>query len=245
MRLDVAFSPAGLAPGEVAGRTVAVVDILRATTTICAALHAGARAVVPVASTEEALRLAQTLGADDVRLAGERQGRRIEGFPLGNSPLEMTPEAVRGRTLVMTTTNGTRALLATQGAHQVFLASAANFSVAAAAARQAWVDRQELLVLCAGRDGRFGLDDAYAAGRLVEAALARQRAARGLNDAAIACLDLVRRYGRRWDRPLLRSAAGRHLSEIGFADDVQEAARQDTAPVLPVFAERRVTAVPA
>ncbi|MFI5235563.1 MAG: 2-phosphosulfolactate phosphatase [Gemmatimonadales bacterium] len=241
MRLDVAFSPAGLAPGEVAGRTIAVIDILRATTTICAALHAGARAVLPVPSTAEALRLAQTLGSDDVLLAGERQGLRIDGFPLGNSPREMIPDAVRGRTIIMTTTNGTGALLATQGAHQVFLASAANFGAAAARARETWVERQDLLVLCAGRDGHFGLDDAYAAGRLVEAALARHRTARGLNDAAVACLDLVRRYGRRFDRPLAVSAAGRHLAEIGFAEDVAFAAREDTAPVLPLYAERRVT----
>jgi len=83
--------------------------------TICAALAAGARGIVPVASVEEASRLAQTLGPGDVILMGERNCQPIEGFPLGNSPLEMTEAAVKGKTLVMTTTNGTRALLATQG----------------------------------------------------------------------------------------------------------------------------------
>ena len=77
MKLDVVFAPLGLLPAEVQGRTVFVIDILRATTTMCAALSKGARAVIPVAETDEALRLAQTLGSGDVVLAGERQCRPI------------------------------------------------------------------------------------------------------------------------------------------------------------------------
>lgn len=241
MSLDVAFAPADLAPGEAAGRTVAVIDVLRATTTMCTALHAGARAVLLSPSTEDAIRLARSLGDTGVLLAGERNGRRIEGFALGNSPAEMTPAAVGGRTLVMTTTNGTGALLATQGAARVFLASAVNFSAAAREVRAAWDQAKDLLILCAGRGGRFGLDDAYTAGRLVAAALGRRRSTRGLNDAAIASLALVRQYGKGWGRPLAESAAGRHLATIGLAEDLAAAAAEDAAPVLPLCAERRVT----
>ena len=124
MKLDVAFVPLGLPPGEIQGRTVFVIDILRAGTAMCAAIHHGARAVLPVPSTEEALRLAQTLGSTDVLLAGERNCVRIPGFALGNSPLEMRADVVRGKTLVMTTTNGTAALLGTQGAQAVYVVSA-------------------------------------------------------------------------------------------------------------------------
>ena len=120
MRIDVVFAPAGLAPAAVQGRTAFVIDILRATTSMCAALHHGAKALIPVASTEEALRLAQTIGSTDVLLAGEKQCLRIPGFHLGNSPLEMTEPTVRGKTLIVTTTNGTKALLACQGAAAVF-----------------------------------------------------------------------------------------------------------------------------
>ena len=97
MKLDVFFSTAGLAPQEVAGRPVFVVDVLRATTVICAALYHGAKGIVPVASVDEASRMAQTLGPEDVILMGERNSQPIEGFPLGNSPLEMTEAAVRAR----------------------------------------------------------------------------------------------------------------------------------------------------
>src|SRR5919109_3524400 len=126
MRVDVHFTPAGLSPAEVQGRTVFVVDILRATTSMCAALSRGAKAIIPVGSTEEALRLAQTIGSTDVLLAGEKNCVRIPGFQLGNSPLEMTETVVRGKTIIVTTSNGTRALLACQGASAVFLAAAVN-----------------------------------------------------------------------------------------------------------------------
>jgi 2-phosphosulfolactate phosphatase len=245
MTIEVAFTPAGLAKDEIAGKTVFVIDVLRATTTVCAALHHGARGVIPVPSTEEATRLAQTLGPADVLLAGERGGRPIPGFALGNSPLEMLPDAVRGRTLVMTTTNGTGAMLATTGAERVYLAAASNLSLVVAEARSVLARGGRLVFLCAGRSGAFGLDDAYAAGRLVAAALAGSRSRRGLNDAARASLDLVRRYRDRWERPLALSAAGRHLAAIGMGGDVAEAALEDRYPVLPVFHDRRIQAVPA
>ena len=244
MTLDVVFTPAGLASAEVQGRTVLVIDILRATTAMCAAMHHGARAIIPVASTEEALRLAQTIGSTDVLLAGERNCVRIPGFHLGNSPLEMTEAAVRGRTLVVTTTNGSKALLACQGAAAVYPVGAANFTLAAEKARETLEREGSLVVLCAGRDGAFALDDAYGAGRIVAAALGGPRARRGLNDGALAALDLVRRYGEDWSRPLTRSRAGRELIRLGFRDDVADAARMDAYPVLPLFHERRVTLAP-
>jgi len=240
MKLDVVFTPSGLTPADVQGRTVFVIDILRATTTMCAALDLGARALIPVAATEEALRLAQTIGSADVLLAGEKNSVRIPGFQLGNSPLEMTETAVRGKTLIVTTTNGTKALLATQGAAAVYAACAANLTAAAEKAQEALERDGDVLVVCAGRDGAFALDDAYCAGRLAAAAL-NGRTRRGLNDAAIASLDLARRYGDRWERPLSYSRAGRDLIRLGFRDDVLDAARLDAYPVLPHFHERRVT----
>lgn len=241
MKLDVVFTPAGLTPAEVQGRTVFVIDILRATTTMCAALSHGAKAIVPVAATEEALRLAQTIGSADVLLAGEKRCARIPGFHLGNSPLEMDERTVRGKTLIVTTTNGTKALLATQGAAAVYAACAANLTVAAEKAREAIEREGDVLIVCAGRNGAFSLDDAYCAGRLAAATLGGPRPRRGISDAAIASLDLARRYGERWERPLSYSRAGRELIGLGFRDDVLDAARLDAYPVLAHYHERRVT----
>jgi 2-phosphosulfolactate phosphatase len=241
MKLVVVFTPAGLTPIEVQGRTAFVIDILRATTSMCAALANGAKALIPVASAEEALRLAQTIGSEDVLLAGEKNCVRIPGFHLGNSPIEMRAPAVRGKTLVVTTTNGTRALLACQGAAAVHPAAAANLSLAAERGREAVERDNDVLVVCAGRAGAFALDDAYCAGRLIEAILGSRKPHRSLNDAGLACLDLVRRYGDRWERPLSRCRGGRELLRLGFREDVLDAARMDAYPVLPLFHERRVT----
>lgn len=243
MKVDVAFTPAGLAHPQVQGRTVFVIDILRATTAICAALSNGARAIIPVSSTEEALRLAQTIGSNDVLLAGERKCARIPGFHLGNSPLEMTEQAVRGKTILATTSNGTEALLACQGAAWVYPAAAANLSVAAERGREALDSKQNILIVCAGRNGGFALDDAYCAGRLAAAILGGTKPRRELNDAGLASIDLVRRYGDRWERPLSHSRSGRELIKLGFGADVHDAARLDAYPVLAQYHERRVTPV--
>jgi 2-phosphosulfolactate phosphatase len=244
MRVDVFFTPAGLSAAEVQGRTVFVIDILRATTSMCAALSHGAKAIIPVASTEEALRLAQTIGSDDVLLAGEKNCGRIPGFHLGNSPLEMTEAAVGGRTIIVTTSNGTGALLACQGAAAVFPAAAVNLTAAAERARETLEGDQQVLIVCAGCDGAFSLDDAYCAGRLASAIFGGTKPRRALNDAGLASLDLVRRYGSRWGLPLANSRAGRELIRLGFRADVREAARLDTYPILPQLHERRITLVP-
>jgi 2-phosphosulfolactate phosphatase len=243
MKLDVAFSPHELTPGDVNDRTVLVIDVLRATSTICAALHHGARAVVPAADIEDATRLEEALGAADVVLAGERNSMPIPGFQLGNSPGEMTADIVRGKTVVMTTTNGTRALLATAGARDVVVAAAVNLTVAGEYARQTLEHYGDLLILCAGRDHGFGLDDAYIAGCLAARALGGRRRRKGLNDAALVSIDLVIRYRERIERVLAFSRAGRELTARGFGDDVEAAAVMDAYPVLPFLRDRRITLV--
>jgi len=101
-----------------------------------------------------------------------------------------------------------------------------------------------VLVVCAGRDGAFSLEDAYGAGRLVEAIFGSTKPRRSLNDAGLASLDLVRRYGHRWERPLAHSRAVREIIRLGFQTDVRDAARLDAYPVLPHLHERRLTLIP-
>jgi 2-phosphosulfolactate phosphatase len=247
MTIDVAFTPRGLGKDEVAGRAVFVIDVLRATTVICAALHHGARAVIPVESVDLAKKLGDSLASTDVLLAGERNGLPIPGFALGNSPAEMTPSQVDGKILVMTTTNGTQALLQTEGAALVYVAAGANLTRAGRRARELAEEGTDILVLCAGRSGAFGLDDAYTAGRLVLEALGgfSARPPSLVNDAALAAVDLARRYGPSWRRPLERSAAGRHLASLGLGADVRDAGTQDCFPILPQYRDRRIQSVAA
>ncbi len=241
MTLDVAFSPHELAPGDVTGRTVVVVDVLRASTTICAALYHGARAVIVAEDAGDATRLAQAVGPRDTVLAGERQGVRIDGFELGNSPLEMSAGTVGGRTVVITTTNGTAALLATAGAREVMVGAAVNFSAVASRIHAAYQRDGDLLIVCAGRHRSFGLDDAFLAGRFAIAALGGPRHRKGLNDAALGALALATHYGGAIERILAFSSAGRDLRRLGFHDDIVAAAQLDSAPVLPLYHDRRVS----
>jgi 2-phosphosulfolactate phosphatase len=239
MSIDVFFTPLGLNAGDLTGRGVVVIDVLRATTTVITALAHGAKAVIPAASAEEAVRLASNLEKDGVLLAGERKSLKIEGFALGNSPREMTPAAVGGKTIVLATTNGTPALVAAQGGDPVLVGAPANFKALAARARAVVAQRGDLVILCAGRDRQFAAEDAYTAGRLIKAVKKGIRQL-VLNDAAAAAVALTAaRAG--WKEALERCEAARQLSELDLADDVRFAAKPDRFDVVPVYADRRIT----
>lgn len=240
MKLSVYFTPFGLTPKDVAGRPVLVIDVLRAATTIVTALGNGARAVLPAETAADAMRLTNNLVREDIILAGEQGSERIEGFQCGNSPLEMTPELVGDKTLVMTTTNGTQALLAADHGGPVFVGAIINFTAAAAAARAAFQDVGELLILCGGRERRFALEDAYVAGRFAQAILPTRGRGTDIDDAAIAALQLVRRYGEKWKTAVSASAAAHNLKERGMGADVAASTEVDKFDIVPQYAERQV-----
>ena len=242
MKLGVYFTHVGVNPGSIAGKPVLVIDILRATTTMITALAHGAKAILPAASADDALKLAQNLSRESMLLAGERRSERIPGFALGNSPLEMTPEVVAGKTLVMTTTNGIPAILAADGGRPTLIGAAVNFSAATEAARRAFEEAGELTILCAGREKGFALEDAYAAGRFVEAIVpGRLRRGLDITDAVIASRELVRKFGTDWKKAVTASAHARYLKQLDFAQDVAFAAQADAYDLVPVYADRRIT----
>jgi 2-phosphosulfolactate phosphatase len=239
MKIDVHFTPLGLVAGDLAGRGVVVIDALRATTTVITALANGAKAVIPAASSEEAVRLASNLEKDGVLLAGERKSLKIEGFALGNSPREMTAAVVGGKTIVLTTTNGTVALLATQGADPVLVGAPVNFKALAACARAVLVERGDLVIVCAGREKEFAIEDGYTAGRLIKAVKRGLRRV-AFNDAARAAVALTDEFAG-WSEALEGSEAARQLAEADLGEDVGFAARADRFAVVPTYANRRIT----
>jgi 2-phosphosulfolactate phosphatase len=241
MNINVYFTPFGLTSADIAGKPVIVVDILRATTTIIAALANGARAVIPAAASDEAARIAQNLERGQVLLAGERRGDPISGFDLGNSPCEMTADAVAGKTLVMSTTNGTPAIQAAEAGAPVLIGAATNFSAVVARAQALVEEDGEISILCAGRERGFALEDAYAAGRFAHALIPPgERRRIELNDAAVAALELIKRYGDRWKRAVSASAAARDLGTKGYKGDVVAATEVDRYDLVPVYVERQV-----
>ncbi len=240
MRLDVFFTAREVGPGDVAGRVVAVIDVLRASSSIAAALAHGARAVVPAESAEAVITRAKAFDRHEVRLAGERRMRRIEGFDFGNSPLEFTAEAVEGRTVLMTTTNGTAAFAATQGAGAVYAGAFVNFSAVLAVLRSALRGGADLALVCAGHEGRYALEDAACAGRLVHH-VTRRLPGVDHNDAALAAVLLHRRLGDDVWRIFEASTHGQALAGAGFAADLVACATVDASPVVPAYQDRQIT----
>ncbi len=227
-RLSAVLSPAEALPRAAAAL---VVDVIRATTTAAYLLAAGARELVLTAEVTQARAEARRRGA---LLAGERGGLPPEGFDLGNSPREADPERLRGRAVVMTTTNGTRAALRAAGAaRRVGLAALVNVR---AALRWAAAGEGDLVLVAAGREGRAALDDTYAVGALADALSAFAPQAE-LDDTAQLARALFRAHPEA--RALLaQTAAARALEPVGLADDVEACARLDALDVVPVLAER-------
>jgi 2-phosphosulfolactate phosphatase len=239
VKLQVFFTPAEVASAELSGRVVLVLDVLRATSTIVEALASGARRVLPVATVDEAAILAQKLDRSTTLLCGERNCRLIEGFDLGNSPAEFTPARVRGKSLIMSTTNGTVALLAASAAPRVIVASFLNFSAVVEAVVQ---DGSDCTILCSGRDRRFAMEDAVCAGMFAQRLRERLGGTIRRNDGAAAAMSMAGRYGKSLERMFRGSAAGRHIVEAGLADDLAFCAELDRHTVVPELKDREVSA---
>ncbi|GAC1578553.1 MAG: 2-phosphosulfolactate phosphatase family protein [Candidatus Elarobacter sp.] len=210
---------------------VAVVDVLRATTTIAIALANGAAGVIPVAEPDEAIALAHRLGRDRVLLCGERNAVRIDGFDLDNSPASFAPTVVAGKTLLITTTNGTRALKAVAGAASVRAAALVNrTAVADALARE----EGDIVIACAGDYGKFALEDAIGAGALVDVLLTLVSEVE-LRDGARAATLLYRAVAGRLPDAVASADHAQVLAAKGFARDVTRCAALDTLGVVPTL----------
>jgi 2-phosphosulfolactate phosphatase len=239
VRIDVHFNGSAAGHPDLHDRVVLVVDVLRASTTIAAALANGARAVIPFEGVDEAITRARSLERSDVLLAGERKMAPIRGFDLGNSPREFTADVVSGKTIVMTTTNGTAALAGAHAALEVVVGSFANYSAVLAWLRAAARAGKSLTIVCAGTHGRFALEDAVCAGRFVRG-VARRGIQPELGDAAKIAAIVDRRMGGDLSAVLRNSEHGRALIDAGLGDDVVYCAGVDTHPVVPVYRDRQV-----
>ncbi|HEX6573737.1 MAG TPA: 2-phosphosulfolactate phosphatase [Gemmatimonadaceae bacterium] len=241
MKLDVVMSPGELVPGDVQGRVVAVIDVLRATTSIAVALANGAKTVIPVEDVDAAMTRARQFERSQVKTAGERKMLPIEGFDLGNSPGEFSAEAVAGCTVIITTTNGTRALMALQGARDIVVASYVNHAAVSAMLRAA-ARSNDILIVCAGTEGHFSLEDAACAGRYVRS-ITHGNTSVTVNDAGHACALIDGRYGDNITEIFKDSSHGCALAAAGFSDDLTICARLDSHPVVPIYQDRQITRI--
>ena len=205
------------------GRTFVVVDILRATSVIATALANGALDFRTVMTIDEARTFAKK---ENGILCGERKGLGIQGFHLGNSPREFTREAVAGKRLVMTTTNGTRAIGAARIGSNILIGSFLNRRQVSDFLAN---DDNDVVILCAGLNGRFSLEDAIGAGAIIS------RLSGDKTDSALAAERLFKSYSGHLLRMARESYAGRYLTSIGFEEDLAACVRMDSLEVLPCF----------
>ena len=240
MRIDVLFGVQQITPQDLQGRVVAVIDVLRASTTIAVALSNGARAIMPMESSDDAVTRSKQFERGAVRLAGERRMLKMDGFDLGNSPLEHSRDAVEGKTVLLSTTNGTKALLAAQGARDVVVASYVNLSAVSTMLRTALRGGADITLVCAGQDRQFALEDAACAGRYVHA-VSKRLAGLDINDAAFAASLIDKKFGDNLIRLFNTAAHGRALAAAGFGDDLIACAAVDSYPVIPIYQDRQIT----
>ena len=237
-------------PGtELAGGIAVVTDILRATTTMAYALAAGATEIMPCAEIDEARSLHRSLAEPTALLVGERGGQRIEGFHLGNSPAEFTRFSVNGRRLIMTTTNGTRALRHATSCRKVACGSFANLSATADFLTEHAVNN-EVHILCAGTDGHRTEEDILFAGALV-ARLNRHGTGKPGNSAATEAAHQwsevedgdstkINELAGRLEYAFRISRGGKNLLKLGMDSDLAIAAQIDRLAVLPVLEASRM-----
>lgn len=164
MKIDLIISADDIKKEKVYGKSVVVIDMLRATSVIVTALSNGCRRVIPVLTVDEALHIASK-DKNEYLLGGERKAVKIEGFNFSNSPLEYTKEIVRGKSLIMTTTNGTRAIKGAEGAKNIFIGALIN---AAAVAQKLAEIGEDVAIVNAGTYGQFSMDDFICSGYIIE-----------------------------------------------------------------------------
>jgi len=217
-------------------KNVIILDVLRATTTMTVALANGAKEVIPTENIATAVRVAK--GSKNSLLCGERNGKLIDGFNLGNSPLEYSPDVIKDKSLIFSTTNGTLAIVKSKFAKNCILCSFVNVSAVVDYINS--ID-EDFTIICSGKLNDFCLEDAVCAGMLLtKLSVGRELE---MKDSEIAALNLCNDLAMLVNAPssdkvfklLNLSEHGKYLRSIGFEKDLEVSSKIDSFPYIPIF----------
>jgi len=233
MQIDIQFVPCAPHPHFLSSRVVVVIDVLRATSVMVYALSEGATEIIPVATEEEAFQRVKTYPAGTTLLGGERGSRRIEGFDLGNSPKEYVAEKVRGKRLILTTTNGTKAFHLVSSGKEIMVGSFLNIG---ATAERCSESEGDLFLFPSGDKGNFSLEDAVCGGMLIDLIIKKKKAM-ALTDAARVAHILYQEFEANLLEAFYLSSHGRELADLGLGDDLLYCAQIDITNIVPIFKE--------
>jgi 2-phosphosulfolactate phosphatase len=234
MHIDIQFLPSPPHPNLLSDRVVVVMDILRATSVIVHAMTQGVSEIIPLATVEEAFRMAKAFARGFVMLGGERENKEIPGFDLGNSPREYVAERVKGKKLILTTTNGTKAFHAVSSGKEILAGSFFNIG---AIAQRCVESNRDIFIFPSGDKGHFSLEDTLCGGMLIDLITKKEKKQISLTDASYGAQILYQRFKDNLLEAFQLSHHGQELIDRGFEDDLVYCAQVDVTPVVPIFRE--------
>lgn len=240
MKINVLFSPVGSDELSFTGKTTVVIDILRASSTIVAALSNGAREIVPVASVEFAVKVSGGMFGGQTLLGGERNTKKIQGFALGNSPLEYVPAIVSGKSIVLYTTNGSKAIVKAKFSENLFICSFLNLN---AVSTHMIKLNKDFEILCAGKSSNYSAEDSICAGKLISEII-KNNSSVELSDSAKACLALNKTFGKSTLTMLKETEHGKLLLENGFEEDIKYCSKLNSNNIVPYFSSNVLKILP-
>lgn len=226
-KLEVCLTPALIPLYNVEEYIVVVIDVFRATTSICYGIENGAEAIIPVSRVEECSAYLEK--GFDYLLAAERNGEVVAGFDFGNSPFSYTKEKVAGKTVVLTTTNGTHALHLSRKAKKIVIGSFLNLTAICN-----WLKQQQdnVLLVCSGWKNNFNLEDTLFAGAVVEQL---KNTGFVVDDPAIAANDLYSLAKNDLDAYLKKTSHSERLKQLGIEEDIAFCLKVDLTTAIPIL----------
>lgn len=236
MKINVLLSPSLVDELYFTGKTTVVIDVLRATSTIVEALNNGAKEVIPVNTFEFALKASGSIFGGQTILGGEKNTKKIESFNLGNSPLEYTKDVVSGKSIILFTTNGSKAIVKAKFSEHLIICAFTNL---ACVAKYLVENGKDIEVLCSGRAGGFSIEDTICAGRLITE-IESLGVETKLSDSARAGKFLSKFLGKSINKMLLDSEHGKLLVENEFLSDIDYCSNLSTMNLLPVYSNGSV-----
>ena len=231
MKVNIILSPNNVDDLYYMAKTTVVIDVLRATSVILKALDAGAKEVVPVGSIDFAMKFSVNAHGGQILLCGERNTQMIEGFDLGNSPEEYTEEKVSGKTIILFTTNGSKAIVKAKYSKRVYIVSFGNLSKMAEHLVHLDTDIE---IITSGANGVFCLEDTICAGALVKK-MKEIKSDLELNDVTNASLVLNEKFGHDINKMMVECEHGILLKKNGLENDIKFCSTIDNIPLIPYF----------
>ncbi|MDR8394213.1 2-phosphosulfolactate phosphatase [Aliifodinibius sp. S!AR15-10] len=235
--IDLCVSAHSFQEEELRDKVTVVIDVLRASSTIVTALNSGAKGIIPVQDMDAAGKISINLDSPNFLLCGEKDGKKIEGYDLGNSPAEYSPETVKGKTIIFKTSNGTQAIKRSTMSKEILVGTFLNLQSVLNRLREV---ENDIVLVCAGWKGRLALEDMLCAGNIAHE-LTGGHLPGDASDGVKVAFGLYEKFGNDIENTLRNSNHAKRLDHITENDDISYCSQLNTMDVLPTLKEGIIT----